>query len=109
MTLRDPNRSLAASNGKGSYRIADRLDFAAARRDAKFVVGFSDITILHLSLWKHCRLIGVHGSLVPDEQGCDSLRRVLMTSENMRLRLLSSLSSNKRKRQIVPPPEDAQD
>src|SRR4029077_11165539 len=51
--------------------------------DPKFVVGFSDITVLHLSLWKHCRLIGVHGSLVPDGQGCDSLRRVLMTPEDI--------------------------
>jgi muramoyltetrapeptide carboxypeptidase len=85
--LRDPSvrAIITTRGGKGSYRIADRLDFAAARRDPKFVVGFSDITVLHLSLWKHCRLIGVHGSLVPDGQGCDSLRRVLMTSEDIRL------------------------
>jgi muramoyltetrapeptide carboxypeptidase len=54
---------IATGGGKGSYRIADRLDFAAARSDPKFVVGFSDITSLHVSLWKHCRLIGVHGWL----------------------------------------------
>lgn len=83
--LRDPHvrAIIATRGGKGSYRIADRLDFAAARSDPKFLVGFSDITVLHLSLWKHCRLIGVHGSLLPDGQGCDSLRRALMTSEGI--------------------------
>jgi muramoyltetrapeptide carboxypeptidase len=86
--LRDPKvRAIFATRGgKGSYRIADRLDFDAARRDPKFVVGFSDITILHLSLWKHCRLIGLHGALMDDGNGCiaeetiTSLRNALMTS-----------------------------
>lgn len=43
--LRDPNvrAIIATRGGKGSYRIADRLDFDAATRDPKFVVGFSDI------------------------------------------------------------------
>jgi muramoyltetrapeptide carboxypeptidase len=82
--LHDPSvrAIITTRGGKGSYRIADRLDFEAACRDPKFVVGFSDITILHLSLWKRCRLIGVHGSLVPDGQGCRSLRRVLMTPKD---------------------------
>ncbi|WFU07833.1 LD-carboxypeptidase [Rhizobium sp. CB3090] len=88
--LRDPEvRAIFATRGgKGSYRIADRLDFEAVRRDPKFLVGFSDITILHLSLWTHCRQVGVHGALFVNDgeqdvsiETCDSLRRVLMTSE----------------------------
>jgi muramoyltetrapeptide carboxypeptidase len=83
--LRDPSvRALfTAAGGKGSCRIADRLDFAAARSDPKFLVGISDITALQLSLWKHCRLIGVHGSLMPDGQDGETLRRALMTSEGI--------------------------
>ncbi|MET3579942.1 muramoyltetrapeptide carboxypeptidase [Mesorhizobium robiniae] len=89
--LRDPDirAIIATRGGKGSYRIADRLDFEAARHDPKFVVGFSDISILHFSLWKHCQLIGIHGALY----GCDggqiaeetssSLQRLLMRSENV--------------------------
>lgn len=86
--LRDPRvrAIIATAGGKGSYRIADRLDFAAARSDPKFVVGFSDITVLHLSLWRQCRLVGVHGSLMPDGQDGETLRRVLMTSEGLCLR-----------------------
>lgn len=83
--LRDPSvRALfTAAGGKGSCRIADRLDFAAARRDPKFLVGISDITALQLSLWKHCRLVSVHGSLVPDGQDGETLRKAMMTSEGI--------------------------
>ena len=83
--LRDPTvrAIIATRGGKGSYRIADRLDFETARRDPKFVVGFSDITMLHLSLWKHCRLVGIHGSLLGDGQKSDSLRRALMASDDI--------------------------
>ena len=85
--LRDPSvrAIIATRGGKGSYRIADRLDFAAARRDPKFLVGFSDIVVLHLSLWKHCRLVGVHGSLLPDGRGGASLRTALMTTDDITL------------------------
>ena len=86
--LRDPKiRAIFATRGgKGSYRIADQLDFAAARRDPKFIVGFSDITALHLSLWKHARLIGMHGGLagVGDQiaaETSDALRGALMTTD----------------------------
>ena len=50
--LRDPGvrAILATRGGKGAYRIASGLDFAAARRDPKPLVGFSDVTILHLVL-----------------------------------------------------------
>jgi muramoyltetrapeptide carboxypeptidase len=52
--LRDPEvrAIIATRGGKGAYRIADKLDFGAARADPKFVVGFSEITILHLALWR---------------------------------------------------------
>ncbi|ASW08189.1 LD-carboxypeptidase [Rhizobium sp. 11515TR] len=73
--------------GKGSYRIADQLDFAAARRDPKFVIGFSDITALHLILLRHCHQVGIHGafSIGPGEESVspythDSLRQALMTT-----------------------------
>jgi muramoyltetrapeptide carboxypeptidase len=84
--LRDPSvRAIfATQGGKGSYRIADRLDFEAARRDPKFLVGFSDITALHLSLNRHCGLVGIHGAVLPNEMGaydaqtCRALRDALM-------------------------------
>ena len=50
--LRDPELKavIATRGGKGAYRIADQLDFAAASQHPKLLVGFSEITILHLAL-----------------------------------------------------------
>ena len=88
--FRDPEirAVFATRGGKGSYRIADRLDFDAVRADPKILVGFSDITVLHLSLWKHCRLIGLHGGLfgpedviAPETEA--ALRSALMTREHI--------------------------
>ena len=87
LPLRDPGirAVIATRGGKGSYRIADRLDFAAARADPKPFVGISDTTILHLALWQRCRLVGLHGALYPDattgrvtESTAESLREALM-------------------------------
>ena len=83
--LRDPEvRAIFATRGgKGSYRIADQLDFAAARGDPKFLVGYSDITALHLSLLKHCGVVGIHGAL---GSGSPSLKAALMTADRMTVR-----------------------
>jgi muramoyltetrapeptide carboxypeptidase len=89
--LRDPGiRAIFATRGgKGSYRIADRLDFDAAQRNRPFVVGFSDVTVLHLALWNSCRLVGLHGPMMSfnsDMVGptaIDALRRCLMTEDKI--------------------------
>ena len=62
--LNDPGLAaiIATRGGKGAYRIAPGLDFAAAKAHPKLLVGFSEITILHLALYKHCGLPGVHGA-----------------------------------------------
>jgi len=86
--LRDTSvRAIVATRGgKGAYRIADQLDFLAARNDPKFLVGFSDITILHMSLWRNSKVVGLHGALYVDETSGvephlrgDALRAALMT------------------------------
>lgn len=53
--------------GYGLLRILDRLDYAAARAHPKLVVGYSDVTALHLALWAKARLPGLSGPMVaPD-------------------------------------------
>jgi muramoyltetrapeptide carboxypeptidase len=83
VALNDPEvRAIFATRGgKGSYRIADRLDFEVIRRDPKFVVGFSDITALLLALDRNCGLVGIHGSVMDDAASHPTniaLRRLLM-------------------------------
>jgi len=62
--LRDPGIKaiIATRGGKGAYRIADGLDFAAARKYPKLLIGFSEITILHMALLKHGMRGGIHGA-----------------------------------------------
>lgn len=81
----------ATRGGKGSYRIADQLDFDAARADPKVLIGFSDITILHLSLWNHCKSVCIHGALMDEdgrftEENSEALRRALMSADDIRIR-----------------------
>jgi muramoyltetrapeptide carboxypeptidase len=74
--IRDPSvRAIFATRGgKGSYRIVDGIDFAAARQDPKFLVGYSDITILHLAMWMHGIGGGLHGALREEDEAGSDLR-----------------------------------
>lgn len=47
--------------GYGAQRIVDRLDLAPLQHDPKPVVGFSDLTALHLALWRRLRLASLYG------------------------------------------------
>lgn len=80
--FRDPaiRAVIATRGGAGAYRIADDLDFAAIRADPKPMVGFSDITALHLALWRHCGLAGIHGFLAGPRSAA-ATRRLLMDGE----------------------------
>jgi muramoyltetrapeptide carboxypeptidase len=85
--LRDPavRGVMCLRGGYGSQRIVDRIDFAAVRADPKVVVGFSDITALHLALWCEARLATVHGpvgvALREGTPAAEAVRRSMMTAE----------------------------
>ena len=84
--FRDPGvrAIITTGGGAGAYRIADRIDFAAVSADPKPVVGFSDITAIHLALMRHCGLAGIHGCLF-GEQCQPSVRQLLMTTDPVTL------------------------
>ena len=92
--VRDPGvRAIFTTRGgKGSYRIAHAIDFEAARRDPKPWIGFSDITILHLASWHHCRVPSFHGPHLAWEEAyygpasAGSMRRALMEPETVIIR-----------------------
>ncbi len=54
---------LCARGGYGITRILDRLDLRPLRRDPKWFIGFSDITALHLHLWRNLRLASIHAKM----------------------------------------------
>lgn len=93
--FRDPEvRAIVTTRGgAGAYRIADQIDVAAIRADPKPLVGFSDITCLHLSLLRHCQLGGIHGCLVGSTAQA-SVRSLLMTTNTVVLgRVLEAVSA----------------
>src|SRR5512136_689816 len=49
--------------GYGFLRIIDRVDFSALKKNPKWYVGFSDITVLHLWLNEVYRIISIHGEM----------------------------------------------
>ena len=59
--------------GYGVLRLLDRLDYDAARRTRPLVVGYSDITALHLALLAQAGLPGLSGPMVaPDWPALDA-------------------------------------
>jgi muramoyltetrapeptide carboxypeptidase len=78
---------LCLRGGYGAQRIVDGLDLQAARSDPKLVLGFSDVTALHLALWAGAGLPSVHGPTVTQlDRGAASLtataaRHALMSGE----------------------------
>lgn len=72
--FRDPNVKavIVTRGGKGAYRIADGLDFKAIRDNPKLLVGFSEITILQLAIWKHCRIVALHGAVWDESFGTET-------------------------------------
>ncbi|NSW95716.1 MAG: LD-carboxypeptidase, partial [Bacteroidales bacterium] len=49
--------------GYGLLRIIDKVDFSPLKKNPKWYVGFSDITVLHLWLNQVCGLVSVHGEM----------------------------------------------
>lgn len=89
--LRDPlvRALICTRGGYGAQRIVDALDFEAARRDPKLLVGFSDITALQLAMWTRAGLAGVHGPMAAwnaartGPASAESLRRAIMTTDEV--------------------------
>ncbi len=53
----------ALRGGNGCCRLLDLLDYRAARRHPKIVVGYSDLTFLQLALWRRARLVTFSGPM----------------------------------------------
>lgn len=70
--LDDPalNAILCARGGYGVVRIIDKLDWTKFRRKPKWLIGFSDITVLHNHIHTHCKAASIHSKMTnsfPDD------------------------------------------
>jgi muramoyltetrapeptide carboxypeptidase len=73
---------IAARGGYGTVRIIDRVDFSRFATHPKWLVGFSDITVLHAHLSANYRVQTIHGQMpvnIPDASAhsLETLRKTL--------------------------------
>ena len=57
---------LIMRGGYGSNRILHLLNYDLIAKNPKLLIGYSDITALHVALWKNCKLITIHGAMAID-------------------------------------------
>ncbi|HVV56201.1 MAG TPA: LD-carboxypeptidase, partial [Mucilaginibacter sp.] len=73
---------IAARGGYGTVRIIDKIDFSRFVKNPKWLVGFSDITVLHTHLFAKYRAQTIHGQMpvnIPDasKHSLETLRKAL--------------------------------
>ena len=73
---------LCGRGGYGMSRIIDQLDFRRFKKNPKWVIGFSDITVLHAHLQGKLKLASLHASMArafaeKDSNNIKSLRSAL--------------------------------
>jgi muramoyltetrapeptide carboxypeptidase len=59
----DVKAILCGRGGYGTGRIIERLDFSKFRKHPKWIIGFSDITILHAHLFSRYRIASLHAPM----------------------------------------------
>jgi muramoyltetrapeptide carboxypeptidase len=60
----DLSAIFAARGGYGCLRLLDHIDFEAARAHPKILVGYSDITALHLAMFERAGWLGLSGPMI---------------------------------------------
>lgn len=75
---------ICARGGYGTMRIVDRLKLEHFSRNPKWIVGYSDITVLHSHIHRHCMTETIH-AIMPyniknedcSNDSCESLKNAL--------------------------------
>ncbi|MDX2084773.1 MAG: LD-carboxypeptidase [Candidatus Melainabacteria bacterium] len=55
---------LCARGGYGTMRLLSKLSYELVGQHPKILIGFSDITALHLALWQRTGLVGFYGPML---------------------------------------------
>ena len=77
---------IAARGGYGTIRMIDKVDFSHFAKNPKWLVGFSDITVLHAHLHRNFNTQTIHGQMpvnIPDasSKSLETLRKALFGEE----------------------------
>jgi muramoyltetrapeptide carboxypeptidase len=73
---------IAARGGYGTVRMIDKVDFSRFARNPKWIIGFSDITVLHSHILTNYGTPSIHGQMpvnIPDAsaKSLETLRKTL--------------------------------
>ena len=98
--LDDPNIKavISARGGYGTVRIIDHIDFNAFKKSPKWVIGYSDITVLHSHIHQY-NVASIHATMPINfgvlPEATESLRRALMGEKNEYLFQAHAFNRNK--------------
>jgi muramoyltetrapeptide carboxypeptidase len=69
------NAILCGRGGYGLSRIIDRIDLAGFKKDPKWIIGFSDITLLHTQIYTNFSIATLHAPMAGafNEGGAESV------------------------------------
>lgn len=76
---------MCARGGYGAIRIIDQLDFSAFRLSPKWLIGFSDITILHSHINSIYRVATIHSKM------CNSFPSDWSKAESIQIETINSI------------------
>ena len=57
------NAIMCARGGYGTVRIIDKIDFKKFTANPKWIIGFSDITVIHSHISRHYNIAGIHSKM----------------------------------------------
>jgi muramoyltetrapeptide carboxypeptidase len=80
----DVQAIICARGGYGTVRLIDHLDFTAFRLHPKWIIGYSDVTVLHSHIYRHFGIPTLHATMPismqahnADAESIQSLQKVL--------------------------------
>lgn len=87
LMLDDPNIKaiMCARGGYGIVRIIDQLDFKRFKKSPKWIIGFSDITLLHNHIYTNFGIASVHSKM------CNSFPKVWQEANPMQIETILSI------------------
>jgi muramoyltetrapeptide carboxypeptidase len=76
---------LIARGGYGTMRIIDAMDFSSFKKNPKWVIGYSDVTVLHQHINQNFGIQSLHATMAfsfsKNEEATESIRKAIFGEE----------------------------
>jgi muramoyltetrapeptide carboxypeptidase len=95
---------MCARGGYGCISIVDKLNWKKFKAKPKWIIGFSDVTILHSHIHRNCQVASIHSKMCnsfPDDWNRAEAIQVLTINS-----IRDALSGKKMKYDVVPNPQN---